>query len=85
MYCSRLGIKHLFVASASYLYITWRQYAKASTMELYKKLYDEKAMRYGMKKVQYKNATYWHLDLTQSSPKFASINWYKHTKCGAAR
>lgn len=88
MYCSRLGIKHLYLAASSYLYLTWRSYAKASTLELYKKIYDTKAEKYGMRKVQYKGTTYWHLDITQNMPKFASKgrlqmfknNWYKQIK-----
>ena len=39
MYCSRLGVKSLYIAASSYLYLTWRTYAKASTLELYKKVY----------------------------------------------
>lgn len=88
MYCSRLGIKHLYIAASSYLYLTWRQYAKASTLELYKKIYDTKAEKYGMRKVHYKGVTYWHLDLSENMPKFASKerlqmsknNWYRQIK-----
>ena len=88
MYCSRLGIKHLYVAASSYLYLAWRTYAKASTLELYKKTYDTKAEKYGMRKEHYKGVTYWHLDLSKNMPKFASKessqmfkkNWYKQLK-----
>jgi hypothetical protein len=88
MYCSRLGVKSLYIAASSYLYLTWRNYAKASTLELYKKIYDTKAEKYGMRKIHYKGVTYWHLDLSENMPKFASKessqmfknNWYKQLK-----
>jgi hypothetical protein len=88
MYCSRLGVKSLYIAASSYLYLTWRTYAKASTLELYKKIYDTKAEKYGMRKIHYKGVTYWHLDLSKNMPKFASKessqmfkkNWYKQLK-----
>ena len=88
MYCSRLGVKSLYIAASSYLYLTWRTYAKASTLELYKKVYDTKAEKYGMRKMHYKGVTYWHLDLSKNMPKFASKessqmfknNWYKQLK-----
>ena len=88
MYCSRLGVKSLYIAASSYLYLTWHNYAKASTLELYKKIYDTKAEKYGMRKIHYKGVTYWHLDLSKNMPKFASKessqmfkkNWYKQLK-----
>ena len=88
MYCSRLGVKSLYIAASSYLYLTWHNYAKASTLELYKKIYDTKAEKYGMRKMHYKGVTYWHLDLSKNMPKFASKessqmfknNWYKQLK-----
>jgi hypothetical protein len=88
MYCSRLRIRHLYVAASSYLYLTWRNFAKQSTLELYKKIYDIRAKEYGMRKEQYKGVTYWHLDLSENMPKFASKerlhmsknNWYKQLK-----
>jgi hypothetical protein len=88
MYCSRIGIKHLYVATSSYLYLVWRKYAKPSALELYKKIYDQRATKHGMRKVKHGRSSYWYLNLEESMPKFAmkgtgqmkKRNWYSMAK-----
>ena len=79
MYCSRIQIKNLYIISSHQLQIIWKRYVETGTKELFEKVYDEQAKKHNMSIVQRGLEKWWHLDLTKSSPRFAS-NWYSKIK-----
>jgi hypothetical protein len=77
-YCAQLKIKGLWIVHSDLLAAVWRHFATADTVEMYKKIYDKRAMEMGAEK----KGNWWHLDLTKKMPKYASTNWYQRTKNG---
>jgi hypothetical protein len=77
-YCSKLGIKHLWIAHSKYLARVWEKYIEPETVEMYKKIYDEKAKSFGGQEAE----DWFYIDLEESMPKFARSNWYREAKNG---
>ena len=78
-YCDSIGIKKLYIVTATETKKTWGDNVSEGTMSLYEKVYDEQAKKHNMKKIQYKGGSWWALDLLKNKPKFAS-SWYGKLK-----
>ncbi len=78
-YCKNLEIKTFYLVGASTLHKLWTGWSTQETFEMFKKVYDDQAMKHQMEKVKFHNSVWWKLDLGNRMPKYAK-SWYKTIK-----
>jgi len=78
-YCNNLEIKTLYLLGASTLHKLWTGWSTQETFEMFKKVYDDQALKHQMEKVKFHNNVWWKLDLGNRMPKYAK-SWYKRIK-----
>lgn len=78
-YCNNLEIKTFYLVGASTLHKLWAGWSTQETFEMFKKVYDDQALKHQMEKVKFRNSVWWKLDLGNRMPKYAK-SWYKTIK-----